>query len=109
VKAGVAVTPIDRLELGLRATAQSGQLFRGDEANLVPELDGFVVLSATASYRVIDELMVFVKADNLLGSEYETFGVIADPSEVLPQYENPRFVSPGPPFALWAGIVIEGP
>ena len=50
-----------------------------------------------------------MKVENLLDSDYETFGVIADPGEVLPELENPRFVSPGPPFAVWAGIAIEGP
>jgi iron complex outermembrane receptor protein len=107
VKAGIAVRPVPRWELALSTVAQSGQYHRGDEANLMDALDGYAVLNARTSYDLFDQLQLVVKFQNLLNSEYQTFGVVADPSEVLPQYSDPRFQSPGPPFGVWAGIVVH--
>jgi hypothetical protein len=47
---------------------------------------------------LFDALRLLLKAQNLLNGEYETFGVIADPSDVLPRAHNPRFVAP---VAVW--------
>jgi outer membrane receptor protein involved in Fe transport len=107
-KAGVTVTPIERLELTLQGVAQSSQFLRGDEVNLLDSLDGYVILGARVTYHVLDELAIFVKGENLLDTEYETFGVVADPSEVLPDASVPRFVSPGAPLAFWAGVTLTG-
>lgn len=107
-KAGVFVSPIEALELGLTAIAQSARPFRGDEANLLPELGGYVILGARATYALFPQLDLFIKAENLLDAEYETFGAIADPSEVLPQLDDPRFLGPGAPLGVWAGIVVHG-
>jgi iron complex outermembrane receptor protein len=109
VKAGVTVAPLPRLRIGLSAIAQSSQPFRGDEANLLANLDGFVTLNAHASYELFDALRLLLKAQNLLNNEYETFGVIADPSDVLPRAHDPRFVSPGPPFGIWMGVELHEP
>jgi iron complex outermembrane recepter protein len=109
VKAGVTVAPLRGLRVGLSTIAQSSQPYRGDEANLLEDLDGFVTLSAHASYDLFAALRLLVKAQNLLNAEYETFGVIADPSDVLPGADNPRFVSPGPPLGVWVGIELHEP
>jgi iron complex outermembrane receptor protein len=107
-KAGVFVVPVARLELGLTALAQSSQPYRGDEANLLPELPGHVVLGARASYDLFEHLQLFIQAQNLLDAEYETFGVLADPSDVLPDMSDPRFQSPGAPIGVWAGLLVHG-
>jgi outer membrane receptor protein involved in Fe transport len=107
-KLGANVSPLPRLLLGLSAIAQSGRYLRGDEVNLLPEIDGYVLLGARASYDLLDELQLFIEAENLLDAEYETFGVVADPSEVLPGTSDPRFLGPGAPLGVWAGIVVRG-
>jgi outer membrane receptor protein involved in Fe transport len=108
LKGGVTVTPIAGLDVGLTAIARSGSPFRGDEANLIEDVDGYVVLGAHASYWLLESLQLFVKAQNLLDTEYETFGLLAAPDEVLEGASNPRFYGPGAPFAVWAGLVVAG-
>lgn len=106
VKAGVSVNPIDALALGVSMVGQSSQPFRGDEGNYLAGVGGFVVLSAHASYRLFEPLKLFVRATNLLDTKYSTFGVLADPAEVLPGTSNPRFLGRGPPFGIWIGAVV---
>ncbi|HET8937186.1 MAG TPA: TonB-dependent receptor [Polyangiales bacterium] len=109
VKAGISYRVIQDLELGLSMIAQSSQPFRGDEGNVSPFVRGYVVLNAQASYRLLPEVTLFVRAQNLLNTKYETFGVLANPAEVLPNARDPRFLGPGAPLGVWAGIVIEDP
>ena len=66
------------------------------------------MFDAFTTYDLFDALQLFAKAENLVDAEYETFGVLGDPSEVLPGTSDPRFLSPGPPFGFWAGIVLHG-
>jgi iron complex outermembrane recepter protein len=107
LKAGIAVSPFRQLELGLSAIVQSSRPYRGDEANLIGNVPGYAVFEAYASYAPFEALEVFVKAQNLLDTEYETFGVLADPSEVLEGTSDPRFLGPGAPFGIWAGVVLQ--
>jgi len=109
VKAGIAVRPLAPLELGLRFVATSDRPYRGDEANLIDGVDGYALVHAYASLWLLDELQLFVRADNVLNARYETFGLLADPSEVLAGTSDPRFVSPGAPLGVWAGLVLVGP
>jgi outer membrane cobalamin receptor len=57
---------------------------RGDEGNDLDLLDGYVVLNAHARYDILDMLQIVARAQNLLGAEYETFDLLANPTEVLP-------------------------
>jgi iron complex outermembrane recepter protein len=107
VKAGVSVRPTEKLELGVSALGQSSQPFRGDEGNYLRGIDGFVVLSAHASYQLFEPLTLYVRATNLLDTKYSTFGVIADPSETFPNFSNPRFLGRGAPFGIWIGAVLH--
>lgn len=106
VKAGFSVRPIPALELGVTLLGQSSQPFRGDEGNYLAGVRGFVVLGAHASYQLLDQLELYVRANNLLNTRYSTFGVLADPSEVFPNYSNPRFLGPGAPLGVWVGAVV---
>ena len=106
-KAGITVAPVPRLSLGLSTLAQSSQPFRGDEANVLPSVPGYGVLNARVGYQLFDTLQLVVNAQNLLDNDYETFGVVADPSEVLPGMSDPRFLSPGAPLGIWAGIIAR--
>jgi iron complex outermembrane recepter protein len=109
IKAGVSVLPTPALELGVSLLGQSEQPLRGDEANALPGVRGYVVLNAHASYRLMEQLQLFVRAQNLLDTHYSTFGVVADPSDVLPKASNPRFLGPAAPFGIWAGVVLANP
>lgn len=109
VKAGISYQVVPALELGVSLLGQSAQPFRGDEANESPFVSGYVIVNAQASYHLLRELTLFVRAQNLLDTRFETFGVLANPAEVLQGATDPRFLGPGAPLGVWAGIVFEEP
>lgn len=83
----------------------SNQYLRGDEANLLPAIDGFAVVNLTASYAIANHIRLTGRVTNLFGSEHATFGLLGEADEVLgDDYEDPRFVSPGAPRAAWVGV-----
>jgi len=51
LKAGVRFAATDALTFGADVLASSGAYFRGDEGNLLDELDGYSVLGVRAEYR----------------------------------------------------------
>ena len=86
---------------------QSSQPYRGDEANALSPVRGYVIFNAHASYQLFEQLQLFVRAQNLFNTKYSTFGVIASPSDVLADASDPRFLGPGAPFGIWTGIVVS--
>jgi outer membrane receptor protein involved in Fe transport len=93
------------LVVGANVTAQSSQVLRGDEANLLAPLPGYVVCSLQASYRIARPLAVFAVVSNVFDAHYSTFGVLGDAAGVLgPGFTSPRFVGPGAPRAFWFGV-----
>lgn len=104
VNANLAVDPWAGFTIGVNVTGRTGVAYRGDEANLLDDLAGYAVLGAYARYQLLEHLLLFVQGQNLLGAEFGTFGVIADPSEVLDWASDPRFVAPGPPLSVFAGL-----
>jgi outer membrane receptor protein involved in Fe transport len=107
VKAGVALKPTAAFEFGVSMLGQSSQPYRGDEANALSPVRGYVIFNAHASYQLFEQLQLFVRAQNLFNTKYSTFGVIASPSDVLPGVSDPRFLGPGAPFGIWAGVVVS--
>jgi iron complex outermembrane receptor protein len=45
--------------------------------------------------------------DNVFDAKYNTFGTLGDPSNVFPEFTDPRFFSPGAPIGGWAGVRIK--
>jgi outer membrane receptor protein involved in Fe transport len=88
--------------------ASGGFHFRGDEANLVDEVDGYAVLSLRAEYRIGDHARIFANLDNALDADYATFGVLGEATDVLgAAFDDPRFVGPGAPRAAWIGVRVS--
>jgi iron complex outermembrane recepter protein len=108
-KAGVGVSPTQRWHVAVSTFAQSHQRLRGDETGQMDPLDGYATLNAETHYELLDGLSVFAKAQNLLDARYETFGVVADPSEVIASATDPRFVTPAPPLGVWFGVTLREP
>jgi outer membrane receptor protein involved in Fe transport len=106
-KVGVAVEPAKGLTLGLSSIMTSSIWYRGDEANLMSPVPGYFVLGADVSYRLFRQLTLYAKARNVLNTKYETFGVLGDPTTVFPNMSDPRFLSPGSPFGIWAGADVS--
>lgn len=101
----------DRLRLGLDARFASGQFLFGDEANEAPKTSSYVVLGASASYRIGEHVELFLEAENLLDTKYETFGTFSPTDEVpivpVPDAVDPRSLSPGPPITVYFGIRVS--
>jgi outer membrane receptor protein involved in Fe transport len=107
-KFGVAVSATDQLNLGFTVRTQSGQHIRGDEANLLPRLPAFAVVSAHARQRAGKRVTVVAQVQNLFGAEYYTFGVLGDAALLGEAFEDdPRFYSPAMPRAGWIGLELR--
>jgi outer membrane receptor protein involved in Fe transport len=105
IGADFAVTP--QLTIGGDMMVNSSQYYRGDEANLLPALGGFAVVNLRAVYRVVPHVSLFARVQNLFNRGYSDFGVIGNASGVLPQFTDPRLVSPGAPRAQWIGVSVD--
>jgi outer membrane receptor protein involved in Fe transport len=108
LKAGLRVAVSEEFTIGADIYSSSGQHYRGDEGNFVEEIDGYTLLGLRAEYRLGERATLFGNIDNLLDEEYATFGVFGEPDEVLgDDFEDPRFVGPGAPRALWVGVRLS--
>jgi len=108
LKAGLRFAATDALTFGADLLASLGAFFRGDEGNLLDELDAYSVLGARVEYRLSERASVFASVDNLLDEEYETFGLFGQAEEVLgDEFAEPYFVGPGAPRAAWIGFRVE--
>jgi iron complex outermembrane recepter protein len=93
---------------GVDVIGQSSQFYRGDEANLLAPLAGFVVVNLRAAYQIARPVSLFAIASNLFDAHYGTFGVLGDATPVLGAgYSDPRFVGPGAPRAVWLGVDVN--
>ena len=105
MKGGFQIEATQKFSVGLNAVATSDVGFRGDEGNLAPSLDGYVIVNLRADYVFGDRLSLFLNIDNIFDADYETFGLFGRPGDVLgDEYSDPRFVSPGAPRAAWIGV-----
>jgi iron complex outermembrane receptor protein len=108
LKAGLEIGATDALTFGASVVAASGQHYRGDEGNLVEEVDGYALLNLRLEYRFGERASFFLNIDNVLDEEYATFGVFGEADEVLgDDFEDPRFLGPGAPRAAWAGVRVQ--
>jgi iron complex outermembrane receptor protein len=97
-----------RFSLGLDGILNSGQYHRGDEANLLPQVPGYLVMNLRGAYRLARPLSVFAIVSNLFDAHYSSFGVLGDARPVLgPAYADPRFIGPGAPRAAWVGVDVN--
>jgi iron complex outermembrane receptor protein len=107
-KAGLTFTAVFGLAAGVNVIANSAQYLRGDEANLLPQVPGYVVVNARAAYRFWSHADVFILVNNIFDAKYSNFGVLGDATDVLgPAYASPRFVGPGAPRAGWIGVDVH--
>jgi outer membrane receptor protein involved in Fe transport len=105
LKAGIERPIRNRVTLGANLSASSGFHLRGDEGNRVGEVGQHVVISLYAGYEPSEKLRLFLNVDNAFDTEYESFGLFGDPSEVLGAgFTEPRFLSPAAPRAAWVGV-----
>lgn len=109
-KVGAAYKFTDNLTIGGNLVYNSGVYLRGDEANLLPTTNGYAVINLHGTYRINANFSVFARIENLLDTNYETFGLLGDTSGVTfnpPLSNDPRFLSPGAPIAGFVGVRMQ--
>jgi len=107
-KASLNVDLWKKVSFGINGMYSGNQFFRGDEANITAPLAGYWVFNSTAEYKITKNVTVFGKVNNIFDTNYGTFGVYGQATDVLgPQYDNGRFVSPAAPRAGWIGIRLS--
>ena len=90
--------------------AQSGQYLFGDEANLTPQLPGFVTVNLSTSYQLTPLVTLFASVENVTDAKYYTYGTFSPTSSVFlaqaPSATNPRAYSPAAPVGGFGGVRI---
>jgi outer membrane receptor protein involved in Fe transport len=102
----------DRFSLGADVLYNSGQYLRGDESNQLEKTDAYALVNLRAQYRLNDHVVFMAAVNNLLDTDYETFGLMGEePSQVdLPAFSgfaNPLFLGPGAPRAAFLGVRLS--
>jgi iron complex outermembrane receptor protein len=106
-KAAIGVDLWQRVSLGIDGSYSGNKYFRGDEANTTSPLAGYWVFNTKAEYKVTKNFAVFGRVDNIFDKNYNSFGVYGQASDVLPGFNDGRFVSPGAPRAGWVGVRLS--
>ena len=107
LKAGVGVALSSTWDIAVNTILTSNRVFVGDEGNDQTYLEGYGLVNLRTSYQATDNMVLFLRVDNLLDTEYETFGVLAEIEielKEVPGAGDPRFVSPGAPRSAFAGV-----
>jgi iron complex outermembrane recepter protein len=105
-KLGADFAVTKALSIGADVIANSGQFLRSDEANLLGETAGYALLNLRANYTFNEHFSVFARVDNVFDRRYVTFGTLGDPTDVYPDFDDPRFYGPGQPRAGWIGFRV---
>ncbi|MGR9013506.1 MAG: TonB-dependent receptor [Gammaproteobacteria bacterium] len=106
-KANLGVDLWQRVSLGIDGIYSGNKYFRGDEANSQAPLAGYWVFNVKAEYKVTKNFALFGKVDNIFDKNYNSFGVYGQADEVLPGFDDGRFVSSGAPRAGWVGVRLS--
>jgi iron complex outermembrane recepter protein len=118
VKLGADFVVLPHWSLGGTLSYVGPSFYRGDEANLNPELPGYTVASLRTSYQFGKHLQVYANIQNLFDRHYSTYGILGDPTGVgapgVPAGAefgdpgvDPRFQSPAMPRAFFGGVKIS--
>ncbi len=101
LKAGFDLGLGDRFSVNGIVRSNSSRVLRGDEANLLDPVDGWVMADLGCRLAISQDLALAVEITNLFDTEAETFGVLGDARDVLGEsFDNPRFLSPSAPRAV---------
>lgn len=96
-------------QVGLDLVSNSSQRLRGDESNQLAPIAGYSVLNLRARYQLNPQLEFFARIDNVLDTEFETFGLLGEePGEVevpvIADMTVPVFLGAAPPRAGFVGF-----
>jgi len=107
-KAGAEYSILPQWKVGANLVAFSGQYLAGDESNQNPKLPPYWVVNLHTTYQVNKNFEAFALIQNLFDTRYYTFGTFFDTSEIpFLTLTDPRTLSPGAPFAIYAGLRVK--
>ena len=115
VKLGADINIRPQLSVGASLLLATASYYRGDEANLNPQLPGYHVISLRSTLTATPHLSLFANVQNLFDERYSTVGLFGDPTGVnapgVPAAAvsnsrgvDNRFQSPAQPRSYFAGI-----
>ncbi len=107
LKVGADFAVTSRFSLGSDLVMNSGQYLRGDESNELDTTDAYAVLNVHGEYRFAKYVSVFATVENIFDTDYETFGLLGDPTEVFDTFTDNRFLGPGAPIGGWIGVRVS--
>lgn len=116
IKFGVGYTLDNGLRIGTTVVRRSGVYLRGDESNQLRETDGYSLVNLTLDWN-FGALTLFGRVENLLGTDYNTFGILGECEQENGECEGEvpileleegrhfghRFLSPGAPRSFFVG------
>ncbi|OYV34827.1 MAG: hypothetical protein B7Z80_20135, partial [Rhodospirillales bacterium 20-64-7] len=88
LKFGLNYMMTDAWTLGFSGLFSSGQYLFGDEANLQPPTNPYVVVNINTSYQVTPKIQVFALVQNLFNADYVTYGTFS-PTNTVPIAQAP--------------------
>jgi outer membrane receptor protein involved in Fe transport len=98
------VTP--RATLGADLLFVGAQRYVGDESNQQPKLPAYFTVSLNASYKALDNVTLFAKAENLFDRRYASYGTFFNTGDVFGAFSDPRSVSPARPLSVYGGVRV---
>jgi iron complex outermembrane receptor protein len=118
VKLGADFKIIPQWTVGAQLNYLSSFFYVGDESNQLAPIPGYVLVNLHTSYRPFEHFEIFASVNNLLDRRYATWGILSDPTGINapgiapdavsngPGVDN-RFLSPGAPLEIFAGIRLS--
>jgi outer membrane receptor protein involved in Fe transport len=110
VKAGASYKVTDKWSVGATLIGNSGQYLFGDEANLTPQLPGYLRLDLQTRYDLTPNIQLFAWARNITNASYYTHGTFSPTTAVslaqAPSATDPRSYSPAAPLAVYGGVRV---
>ncbi|HEV2700429.1 MAG TPA: TonB-dependent receptor [Steroidobacteraceae bacterium] len=115
VKLGVDLRVIPQWTVGADLNYVGSFFYVGDESNQLAPIPGYAIVNLHTSYRPFDHFEIFASVNNLFDRKYATWGILSDPTGINapgiapdgvsngPGVDN-RFLSPGAPIEVFAGI-----
>ena len=111
LKFGASYMVTDAWKVGFTGRAVSGKFLVGDESNLNPKTDPYVLMNFVTSYALTPKATIFGVVQNVFNSKYASFGTFSPVSDVpilqVPGATDPRSLSPGAPLAFYGGMRVK--
>jgi outer membrane receptor protein involved in Fe transport len=99
---------VGRWSAAVDANYAASQYVRGDEANLLDPLPGFVTVNAQIGYQMADQVNATFGIHNVFDRKYATFATLGNADEVLgTTVGDERFSTPAAPRSLWVTVRVK--